>query len=75
MSPLQLGPLQGILSLNKTKINLGLPAKPLIGRLRDVIRQTVDFFGQEKKKTFDVTSRFVMLDMRWKGLDRAMNLS
>ena len=43
-----------------------------------LIRQTVDFLAEawtKKKKTFDVTSRFVMLDMRWKGLERAMNLS
>ena len=27
------------------------------------------------KITFDLTCRFLMLDMRWKALDRAMNLS
>ena len=43
--------------------------------LRDVIRQTVDFFGQSEIKTLDVPSRFLMLDMRWKGLECLMNLS
>ena len=43
--------------------------------LRDVIPQTVDFFGESEKKSFDLTCRFLMLGMRWKGLDRAMNLS
>ena len=28
-----------------------------------------------KKITFDLTCRFLMLDMRWKAPDRAMNLS
>jgi len=43
--------------------------------LRDVARQTVDFFGGSKKKTFDLACRFLMLDMRWKAPERAMNLS
>ena len=30
---------------------------------------------RKKKKTFDVTSRFVMLDMRWKGLERLIRMS
>ena len=67
MSPLQLGPLQGVLSL----INMAR-------FLRDVIRQTVDFLAEawtKKKKTFDGSSGFRMLDMRWKGLERLMNLS
>ena len=31
--------------------------------------------GQSEIKTFDVTGRFPMSDMRWKSLERAMNLS
>ena len=29
----------------------------------------------KKKKTFDLTSRFVMLDMRWKALERLIRMS
>ena len=30
---------------------------------------------EDLKKTLDVTGRFLMLDMRWKALERAVNLS
>ena len=30
---------------------------------------------EDLKKTLDVTGRFSMLDMRWKALERAVNLS
>ena len=43
--------------------------------LRDVVRQTVDFFGQSEIKTFDGSSGFWMLDMRWKALERLIRMS
>ena len=43
--------------------------------LRDVIPQSVDFFGESKMKTLDVPSGFWMLDMRWKGLERLIRMS
>ena len=54
----------------------GFAGKPrlILVLLRVIVCQNVDFSGQEKK-TFDVTFRFLMSDMRWKALDRAMNLS
>ena len=46
------------------------------GALRDVLRQTVDFLAEAlTKKTFDGSSRFLMLDMRWKGLERLIRMS
>ena len=43
--------------------------------LRDVICQSVDFFGESEIKTFDGSSGFWMLGMRWKALELLMNLS
>ena len=43
--------------------------------LRDVIPQSVDFFGGSEIKTFDGSSGFRMLDMRWKALERLIRMS
>ena len=42
--------------------------------LRAVVWQNVDFIGGSKKKTFDVTCRFLMLDMQCKALSLAISL-
>ena len=47
----------------------------ILSDLRDVIPQSVDFFGESEKKTLDVTSGFWMLDMRWKALERLIRMS
>ena len=57
-----------------SKGGLGRLKAFLESRLRDVVRQTVDFFGQEIK-TFDLPCRFRMLDMRWKALGRLIRMS
>ena len=65
----------GCYSRNATLVN-NVPcpdARPGTTRLRVSICQTADFRGG--KKTLNVTCRFLMLGMRWKALERAMNLS
>ena len=55
------------------KIN-GTQVKNKVSK-RAVVWQNVDFIGGSKKKTLDVTCRFLMLDMRWKGLERLIRMS
>ena len=64
--------------INKGLLKLQTPTKSktrTLDSLRDVIPQSVDFFGESEMKTLDVPSGFWMLDMRWKGFERLVRMS